>query len=49
MCMKRYEITKEPMYNMWVVWELYSQNLRIERFKAKTKKECKQWLEEIIK
>lgn len=41
----KWEILKEPLYNKWVVWEVYP-NIRVELFKAKTKKECKKFLEE---
>lgn len=45
--MERYSIEKEPIYKMWVVWEKH-RNVKVEVFKAKTKKECKQWLEENV-
>lgn len=43
--MERYVIVKDPVYKMWVVWERFK-SVKVERFKAKTKKECKKWLEE---
>lgn len=42
-----YEILKDPIYKMWVVWEVH-RNVKFEMFKAKTKRECKQWLKENI-
>ena len=48
MFMVKYSIEKDPIYKMWVVWEV-QKNAKFERFKAKTKKECKTWIEEIVK
>lgn len=44
--MQKYSIEKDNIYKMWVVWEVYK-NVKVEVFKANTKKECKQWLEEL--
>lgn len=38
-----FEIKKDIYINKWIVWEVHK-NYQIDRFHAKTKKECKEWL-----
>lgn len=38
-----FEIEKDIYINKWVVWEVHK-NYKIDRFQAKTKKACKEWL-----
>lgn len=39
----QYRISKSKLLNIWIVWQWYG-NLEVMVFKAKTKKECKEWL-----
>ena len=39
----KYEIVKDTILKQWIVWEIHH-NYKIDRYRAKTKKECKQWL-----
>lgn len=39
-----YEIEKDKYLNCWIVWEVHT-NYKIDKFQGKTKKECKEWLE----
>ena len=36
-------IEKDLILNLWVVWE-YHDNYMIDKFKSKTKKQCKEWV-----
>lgn len=38
-----FKIEKDIYLNCWIVWETF-QNYSIDRFHAKTKRECKKWL-----
>ena len=40
---EQYKIEKDKYLDCWIVWEVHK-NYSIDRFHAKTKKECKQWL-----
>ena len=39
----KYEIEKDTILKCWIVWEKHK-NYSIDRFRAKTKKECKLWI-----
>lgn len=38
-----FEIEKDKYLECWIVWECHK-NYKIDRFQAKTKKECKEWI-----
>ena len=38
-----YKIEKDIYLNCWIVWEKH-QNYSIDRYHAKTKRECKKWV-----
>ena len=39
-----FEIEKDKCLECWIVWE-WHKNYKIDRFQAKTKKECKKWID----
>lgn len=39
---EKYVIEKEPILKMWIVFENLG-SLKMDRFKSKKKKECKEW------
>jgi hypothetical protein len=39
----KFEILKDKYLNCWIVWEVH-RNYSIDRYRARTKKECKEWL-----
>jgi hypothetical protein len=41
--MESIKIEKDKYINCWIVWEVHP-NYMIDRYHAKTKKECKRWL-----
>jgi hypothetical protein len=41
--METIKIEKDKYLNCWVVWEIHN-NYSIDRYHAKTKRECKRWL-----
>ncbi len=45
---KKYEIEKDLILGCWVVWECH-RNYKIDRFQAKTKRECKEWINKKVK
>ena len=39
----KFNIEKDKYLNTWIVWEVHT-NYSIDRYHARTKKECKKWL-----
>lgn len=37
------EPIKDNVLKCWIVWEVH-RNYRVDRFHARTKKECRQWI-----
>lgn len=44
----KYEPVKDIYLNCWVVWEVH-RNYRIDRQHTRTKKEAKEWIQQITK
>jgi hypothetical protein len=42
--LKKYEIEKDKVLDMWVIWENLTKNSKQMRFFSKLKKECKEKL-----
>jgi len=38
-----FEVKKDKYIGQWIVWEVH-QNYKIDRFHARTKRECKEWM-----
>lgn len=38
-----FEIEKDKILKCWIVWEVHK-NIKFDRYHARTKKECKQWI-----
>ena len=43
----KYEIEKDPYLNCYVIWEVHN-NYKIDRYRAKLKRDCKKYLEEVL-
>lgn len=45
---KKYEMEKDKILNCWIVWEVH-RNYKVEVFRSKLKKDCKEWIRKKVK